>query len=86
MPYFDAVLRIALIPAVVIVLFYSDYGQCPADRGNYCLPSRRVTDFLDGWVARKYGQGVGIWRISRPVADKLMVTSIVLVMLVQGDP
>ena len=44
-----------------------------------------VTDFLDGWVARRYGQTSRFGEFLDPVADKLMV-AIVLVMLVQGDP
>jgi len=40
---------------------------------------------LDGWVARRYGQTSKFGEFLDPVADKLMV-AIVLVMLVQGDP
>ena len=44
-----------------------------------------VTDFVDGWVARKFGQTSRFGEFLDPVADKLMV-AIVLVMLVQSDP
>ena len=43
-----------------------------------------ITDWIDGWVARKYGQTSRFGEFLDPVADKLMV-SIVLVMLVQAD-
>ena len=75
--------RIAAIPAVV-VLFYSDLENArPIAAILFGIAA--VTDFLDGWVARKYGQGSAFGEFLDPVADKLMV-SIVLVMLVQGDP
>ena len=75
--------RIAAIPAVV-VLFYSELDNArPIAAILFGIAA--VTDFLDGWVARKYGQGSAFGEFLDPVADKLMV-SIVLVMLVQGDP
>ena len=75
--------RIAAIPAVV-VLFYSGVPNArPIAAILFGIAA--VTDFLDGWVARKYGQGSAFGEFLDPVADKLMV-SIVLVMLVQGDP
>jgi CDP-diacylglycerol--glycerol-3-phosphate 3-phosphatidyltransferase/cardiolipin synthase len=43
-----------------------------------------VTDFIDGWVARRYGQSSRFGEFLDPVADKLMV-AIVLVMLVQAQ-
>ncbi len=44
-----------------------------------------MTDFADGWVARKFAQTSSFGEFLDPVADKLMV-AIVLVMLVQSDP
>jgi CDP-diacylglycerol--glycerol-3-phosphate 3-phosphatidyltransferase len=44
-----------------------------------------VTDMLDGWVARRFGQTSRFGEFLDPVADKLMV-AIVLVMLVQDNP
>ena len=75
--------RIAAIPAVV-VLFYSHIPNArPIAAILFGIAG--ITDFLDGWVARKYGQDSAFGAFLDPVADKLMV-SIVLVMLVQGDP
>jgi len=75
--------RIAAVPAVVL-LFYS---QIPHARpiAAILFGIAAVTDFLDGWVARRFGQSSRFGEFLDPVADKLMV-SIVLVMLVQGDP
>ena len=75
-------LRIAAIP-VVVVCFYSplDYAR-PIAAVLFGLAA--VTDMIDGWVARKFGQTSRFGEFLDPVADKLMV-AIVLVMLVQAD-
>ena len=44
-----------------------------------------ITDFIDGYVARNYGQSSRFGEFLDPVADKLMV-AITLVLLVQSDP
>jgi CDP-diacylglycerol--glycerol-3-phosphate 3-phosphatidyltransferase len=75
--------RIAAIPAVVL-LFYSPLPNARPIAAIF-FGIAAITDFLDGWVARKYGQASAFGAFLDPVADKLMV-SIVLVMLVQGDP
>jgi len=75
--------RIAAMPAVV-VLFYSTMDNA-RPIAAILFGVAAVTDFLDGWVALKYGQGSAFGEFLEPVADKLMV-SIVLVMLVQGEP
>ena len=75
-------LRIAAIP-VVVICFYSplDYAR-PLAAVLFGLAA--VTDMIDGWVARKYGQMSRFGEFLDPVADKLMV-AIVLVMLVQSQ-
>ncbi len=75
--------RIAAIPAVVI-LFYSPL-VLSRPIAAILFGIAAVTDFLDGWVARRYAQSSSFGEFLDPVADKLMV-SIVVVMLVQSDP
>ena len=75
--------RIAAIPAVVVCF----YSQMPNARpiAAIIFGVAAVTDILDGWVARRFNQMSKFGEFLDPVADKLMV-AIVLVMLVQGDP
>ncbi len=75
--------RIAAIP-LVVVLFYSPLEQA-RPIAAILFGVAGVTDMLDGWVARRFGQTSKFGEFLDPVADKLMV-AIVLVMLVQGDP
>jgi CDP-diacylglycerol--glycerol-3-phosphate 3-phosphatidyltransferase len=75
-------LRIAAIP-VVVVCFYSPIPYArPIAAVVFGLAA--ITDLIDGWVARKFGQTSRFGEFLDPVADKLMV-SIVLVMLVQAE-
>ena len=74
--------RIAAIP-VVVICFYS---QLPHARpiAAIIFGIAAITDLIDGWVARRYGQTSRFGEFLDPVADKLMV-SIILVMLVQAE-
>lgn len=75
-------LRIAAIP-VVVVCFYSplEYAR-PLAAVLFGLAA--VTDLIDGWVARRFNQVSRFGEFLDPVADKLMV-AIILVMLVQAQ-
>ncbi len=74
--------RIAAIPLVVICF----YSQLPHARpiAAILFGIAAITDLIDGWVARRYGQTSRFGEFLDPVADKLMV-SIALVMLVQAE-
>ena len=74
--------RIAAIP-VVLICFYS---QLPHARpiAAIIFGIAAITDLIDGWVARRYNQMSRFGEFLDPVADKLMV-SIILVMLVQAE-
>ena len=76
------IFRIAAIP-VVVVCFYS-----PLDNARpiaaIIFGVAAVTDLIDGWVARRFNQMSRFGEFLDPVADKLMV-AIVLVMLVQAQ-
>jgi CDP-diacylglycerol--glycerol-3-phosphate 3-phosphatidyltransferase/cardiolipin synthase len=68
---------------VVVICFYSplDYAR-PIAAVLFGLAA--ITDMIDGWVARRFGQMSRFGEFLDPVADKLMV-AIVLVMLVQAQ-
>ena len=76
-------LRIALIP-VLLVMFYLPYSWARAAAAAiFALAA--LTDLLDGWLARRLNQTSDFGAFLDPVADKLMV-SCALVVLVQADP
>jgi CDP-diacylglycerol--glycerol-3-phosphate 3-phosphatidyltransferase len=82
-PTYLTLLRIALIP-IVVVLFYLPWPfahvACAAVFGL-----AGITDWLDGYLARRMSQTTQFGAFLDPVADKLMV-AVTLVLIVQADP
>ena len=81
-------LRIAAIPLVVFVFYLPQlvgpYSWArPAAALVFAFAA--MTDWLDGYLARRLNQTSAFGAFLDPVADKLMVTT-VLVIIVQADP
>jgi CDP-diacylglycerol--glycerol-3-phosphate 3-phosphatidyltransferase len=72
-------LRIALIPLIVVVFYLPGAWSGPASAAIFALAG--LTDWLDGYLARKLGQTSSFGAFLDPVADKLMVAA-ALVLLV----
>lgn len=72
--------RIAAIPAVVICFYSPIPNARPIAAILFGIAA--VTDFIDGWVARRFNQTSRFGEFLDPVADKLMV-AIALVLLVE---
>lgn len=76
--------RIVLIP-LFIAIFYVPSWLTPAQANlaaTVLFVAAALTDWLDGWLARKLGQTSAFGAFLDPVADKLMVAA-ALVVLVQ---
>lgn len=76
-------LRIAAIPVVGVLFYWPEPWARPV--AGIVFGVAAVTDFIDGYIARNFGQMSRFGAFLDPVADKLMVV-IVLVLLVQSDP
>lgn len=83
LPNLLTLLRIALIPVLVCV-YYLPWKHASFTAGLIFLVAA-ITDWIDGWLARRYGLHTAFGAFLDPVADKLMV-AVVLVVLVQSDP
>ena len=75
--------RILAIPLVVLVFYLPVDWARPASGVLFGLAG--VTDWLDGYLARRLNQTSAFGAFLDPVADKLMVST-ALVLLVQSDP
>lgn len=82
-PMMLTLLRIALIP-VLVLFFYLPYSWASlAAAAVFILAA--ITDWLDGYLARRMGLMSDLGAFLDPVADKLMVAT-ALVLLVQSPP
>ena len=82
-PMILTLLRIALIP-VLVLFFYLPYGWAPLASASVFIFAA-VTDWLDGYLARRMGLMTSFGAFLDPVADKLMVAT-ALVLMVQTPP
>lgn len=74
------ILRILLIPVLVIVFYAPFENHLLVAAGIFAAAA--VTDWFDGYLARRLGQMTAFGAFLDPVADKLMV-AIALVLLVE---
>lgn len=75
--------RIVLIP-VFVVAFYLPWAWSHLLTAAI-FTAAAITDWLDGYLARRLNQASKLGAFLDPVADKLMI-AVVLVLLVQHDP
>jgi cardiolipin synthase len=79
--------RIAAVPLVVASMYWSDILQGGLWLRWVALAifiAAGVTDILDGYVARTSGQQTAFGRMLDPIADKLLVSSCLLMLAADG--
>ena len=79
LPNFLTLFRIFMIPALVIVyLIPGPLGHWLAVLIFYLAA---ITDYLDGWFARKLEATSEFGRMLDPIADKLMVVAVIIILI-----
>ena len=81
-PNIITLLRIAAVPVVLILPWADGRAASFAIGGLYIAAA--TTDLIDGWVARRGGQVTKIGKLLDPLADKLLVTAALVVLLAAG--
>lgn len=74
-------LRIALVPLLVVVYYLPFHSRYLFASGMFILAA--LTDWADGYIARKYHLSTPFGAFLDPVADKLMV-AVALALLIQS--
>ena len=82
LPNTITVVRTAAVPVLLLLPFYS------GPRGSYligwCFTIAAIRDLVDGWLARRGQMVTHIGKLLDPLADKLIVTTALVVMLAIG--
>jgi len=82
LPLLLTILRVAVIP-VVLALFYLPIPYA-RQIATVLYAAACITDWFDGWLARRWGQTSKFGAFLDPVADKLLV-AVCLVMLLHAQ-
>src|SRR5215813_3098488 len=69
------ILRIVFVPVFIILLVYHELGWALT-----IFVAAGLTDVLDGVIARRYGQKTSIGAVLDPIADKLLMTTSIIVL------
>jgi cardiolipin synthase len=80
-------LRVALIPLVVGVFYLPDHVLIESQRNlaaTVIFIVAAITDWFDGYLARRWNETSAFGAFLDPVADKLMVTGALLVLMKLG--
>ncbi len=94
LPNVLVLIRIALVPIVVVLLLlpsivdnigtvYWDIYWTDILAGALFLIAS-VTDFVDGWYARKYNQITKFGKLFDPLADKILVNTVLILFSARG--
>jgi CDP-diacylglycerol---glycerol-3-phosphate 3-phosphatidyltransferase len=74
--------RIAAVPVVVVLLFFS--GPWASFLAGLCFLLAGATDFLDGFLARRHRLVTRLGKFMDPVADKLLVSAALIMLIPLG--
>lgn len=74
--------RIAAVAVVAVALLLP--GEAARWTAFWVFVAAAVTDWLDGWLARKLGQGSDLGRMLDPIADKMLVAVALLMLSADG--
>ncbi len=69
------ILRIVFVPLFIILLVYNELGWALS---TFAVAG--ITDVLDGIIARRFKQKTSIGAVLDPLADKLLMTSSILIL------
>lgn len=80
LPNYLTTFRICAIPVIIITFYFDD--RIFAHRiGAFLFLLAAITDFFDGYLARKYNLETNLGRMLDPIADKLLVGAVLMMIV-----
>jgi cardiolipin synthase len=80
-PNFISLARLACVPVFLWLLF----GRENETAAWILLAVLGATDWIDGWIARRFNQGTELGKVLDPTADRVLLVVAVLALLVEGS-
>ncbi len=74
--------RIIVVPLIAVLLYYGGFWPSMAAALLFILAT--ITDSLDGYVARKYHMESNLGRLLDPLADKLLIATVLIMLIPLG--
>jgi CDP-diacylglycerol--glycerol-3-phosphate 3-phosphatidyltransferase len=81
-PNFLTLFRIAAVPAIVILMIFPN--RLFTILAAVLFSAAAITDYLDGYFARRRGLETTLGKVMDPVADKLLVSSAFIMLTAQS--
>ena len=82
LPNYLTLCRIAMIPVLVLIYPIDSFTAKVTSAFLFLIAS--ITDYLDGYLARKYNLGTTLGEILDPIADKLLVCCCFVLLAAEG--
>jgi CDP-diacylglycerol--glycerol-3-phosphate 3-phosphatidyltransferase len=82
LPNFLTLGRMVLVPPMVVLLFFP--GKVPSALAGCLFLLASLTDFFDGFIARRFEVESSFGRFLDPIADKVLVTSALIMLIALG--
>lgn len=79
LPNYLTICRIAVIPVIVLTFYVNNSSARIFGALLFVLAS--ITDFFDGYIARKYNLVTSFGKMLDPIADKLLVGCVIIMLL-----
>lgn len=83
LPNLLTISRIVVIPAIFLSIYITSAWWAVFAAILFIVAS--ITDYFDGYLARARGETSALGRLLDPIADKLLVTSALVVLLAKSD-
>lgn len=82
-PNYLTVVRIIVIP-IIVLSFYLENSKLAHQLGAIMFVFASVTDFFDGYIARKFNIVSNFGEFFDPIADKLLVGCVLIMLVKKG--
>lgn len=82
-PNYLTMLRMFAIP-IIVMSFYFEDSTFAHRLGSFIFAAASITDFLDGYLARKYNIVSSFGKMFDPIADKVLVGCVLIMLVKEG--